>query len=231
MKDVLMATGRKNKNDTEAVVAEAMREVNMAMREVAQATAPLKRMSQKNLSDCEPDSMPFPEPASAEPKIKTQGGAIQIKKPGLFGNSQTVINIQSAQNIQIGNNNTMIINSSGSRRKNMSPPPTVKTTKVDKVKVQQVLESKRLVEDKDLSMVSSKFMGKQWRRTLRLIGLDDIEIESKYQDYHSQGIKEITYQCLKYWKQKNPETATVGALVSALCEVFSKDEVCEQFSP
>lgn len=77
---------------------------------------------------------------SSEPKIETKGGAIQIKKPGLFGNSSTTINIQSAQNIQIGNNNTMVINSSSSRRmrtRDISPPP--KPAKVDKEIVRQVL--------------------------------------------------------------------------------------------
>ncbi|CAG2241560.1 unnamed protein product [Mytilus edulis] len=228
-----MSNSRKKKNDTEAVVAEAMREVNMAMREVAQATAPLRKMSNnKNLHDIESDSLPYHEPVSSEPKIETKGGAIQIKKPGLFGNSSTTINIQSAQNIQIGNNNTMIINSSSSRRmrtRDISPPP--KPAKVDKEIVRQVLASTRLLEDTDLNMVSSKFMGKQWRRTLRLVGLEDIEIESKYQDYYSNGIKEISYQCLKYWKQKNPDTATVGHLAKALCEVFHPDEVCDKFKP
>ncbi|VDI48793.1 Hypothetical predicted protein, partial [Mytilus galloprovincialis] len=124
-----MSNSRKKKNDTEAVVAEAMREVNMAMREVAQATAPLRKMSNKNSIV-----------VSSEPKIETKGGAIQIKKPGLFGNSSTTINIQSAQNIQIGNNNTMVINSSSSRRmrtRDISPPP--KPAKVDKEIVRQVL--------------------------------------------------------------------------------------------
>lgn len=228
-----MSNSRKKKNDTEAVVAEAMREVNMAMREVAQATAPLRKMSNnKSLQDIESDSLPYHEPVSSEPKIETKGGAIQIKKPGLFGNSSTTINIQSAQNIQIGNNNTMIINSSSSRRmrtRDISPPP--KPAKVDKEIVRQVLASQRLLEDTDLNMVATKFMGKQWRRTLRLVGLEDIEIESKYQDYYSNGIKEISYQCLKYWKQKNPDTATVGHLATALSEVFPRDEVCDKFKP
>ncbi|CAC5416153.1 unnamed protein product [Mytilus coruscus] len=226
-----MSNSRKKKNDTEAVVAEAMREVNMAMREVAQATAPLRKMSNKNLHDIESDSLPYHEPVSSEPKIETKGGAIQIKKPGLFGNSSTTINIQSAQNIQIGNNNTMIINSSSTRRRtrDISPPP--KPAKVNKEIVKQVLESKRLLDDMELNMVAAKFMGKQWRRTLRLVGLEDIEIESKYQDYYSQGIKEISYQCLKYWKQKNPDTATVGHIAKALSEVFHPDEVCDKFKP
>ena len=79
--------------------------------------------------------------ASSEPKIQAKGGGIQIKKPGMFGNSKTVINIQSAQNIQIGNNNTMVINSSGNRRRNrnVSPPPAAKPTRVDKERVKQVL--------------------------------------------------------------------------------------------
>ena len=38
----------------------------MAMREVAQATAPLKRMSQKNLQDYETDSMPYTEPGMSK---------------------------------------------------------------------------------------------------------------------------------------------------------------------
>ena len=33
----------------------------MAMREVAQATAPLRKMSQKNPEDCEADSLPYNE--------------------------------------------------------------------------------------------------------------------------------------------------------------------------
>lgn len=34
----------------------------MAMREVAQATAPLRKMSNKNLPDIESDSLPYHEP-------------------------------------------------------------------------------------------------------------------------------------------------------------------------
>ncbi|CAC5419224.1 unnamed protein product [Mytilus coruscus] len=226
-----MSNSRKKKNDTEAVVAEAMRGKTLKAIEVAQATAPLRKMSNKNLHDIESDSLPYHEPVSSEPKIETKGEAIQIKKPGLFGNSSTTINIQSAQNIQIGNNNTMIINSSSTRRRtrDISPPP--KPAKVNKEIVKQVLESKRLLDDMELNMVAAKFMGKQWRRTLRLVGLEDIEIESKYQDYYSQGIKEISYQCLKYWKQKNPDTATVGHIAKALSEVFHPDEVCDKFKP
>ena len=66
---------------------------------------------------------------------------------------------------------------------------------------------------------------------VRLIGLEDIEIESKYQDYYNQGIKEVTFQALKYWTQKNPDTATVGHLTKALSEVFSPDDVCDKFKP
>ena len=81
--------------------------------------------------------------ASSEPKIQAKGGGIQIKKPGLFGNSRTVINIRSAQNVQIGNNNTMIVNSSGTgrqrRNRDVSPPPATKPSRVDKERVKQVL--------------------------------------------------------------------------------------------
>ena len=35
--------------------------VHMAMKEVAQATAPLRKMSQKNLEDYETDSLPYAE--------------------------------------------------------------------------------------------------------------------------------------------------------------------------
>ena len=79
--------------------------------------------------------------ASSDPKIKVKGGGIQIKKPGIFGNTNTVINIRSAQNVQIGNNNTMIVNSSGRQRRNrdISPPPAAKPSRVDKERVKQVL--------------------------------------------------------------------------------------------
>ena len=40
-------------------------QVNMAMKEVAQATAPLKRMSNKNLPDLEEDSRPVHEPGKS----------------------------------------------------------------------------------------------------------------------------------------------------------------------
>lgn len=228
-----LGSRKKKKNDTESVVADAMREVNMAMREVAQATAPLRKMSQKNPEDCEADSLPYNETASSEPKIQAKGGGIQIKKPGMFGNSKTVINIQSAQNIQIGNNNTMVINSSGNRRRNrnVSPPPAAKPTRVDKERVKQVLGSTRVVDDAELRMVSTNFMGTKWRRILRFVGLEDIELESKHLDYSSQGIKEVTYQCLKHWQQKMADLATVGTLASALCKVFSEDEVCDKLSP
>lgn len=228
-----LGSRKKNKHDTEAVVADAMREVNKAMREVAQATAPLRKMSQKNVEDCEADSLPYTETASSEPKIQAKGGGIQIKKPGIFGSSKTVINIKHAQNIQIGNNNTMIINSSGSRGRNRDiiPPPAAKPARVDKERVQQVLGSTRVVDDAELLMVSTTFMGTKWRRILRHVGLEDIELESKHLDYSSQGIKEVTYQCLKHWKQKMADLATVGTLAIALCKVFSEDEVCDKFSP
>ena len=221
---------KKKNNDTEAVVADAMKEVQMAMREVAEATAPLRKMSQKNLEDYEADSLPCTETG---PKIQAKGGGIQIKKPGLFGSSKTVINIRSAQNVQIGNNNTMIINSSGRQRRNrdISPPPTAKSSRVDKERVKQVLGSNRVVNDAELLMVSTTFMGKQWRRILRHVGLEDVELDSKHLDYNSQGIKEVTYQCLKHWKQKMADLATVGTLASAICKVFSEDEVCDKFSP
>ena len=224
---------KKKNNDTEAVVADAMKEVHMAMKEVAQATAPLRKMSHKNLEDYEADSLPYRETASSEPKIQVKEGGIQIKKPGFFGNTNTVINIRSAQNVQIGNNNTMIVNSSGRQRRNrdISPPHAAKPSRVDKERVKQVLGSNRVVDDAELVMVSTNFMGKQWRRLLRHVGLEDVEIDSKYQDYSSQGIKEVTYQCLKHWKQKMADLATVGTLASALCKVLSEDDVCDKFSP
>ena len=67
--------------------------------------------------------------------------------------------------------------------------------------------------------------------TVRHVGLEDVELDSKHMDYSSQGIKEVTYQCLKHWKQKMADLATVGTLASALCKVFSEDEVCDKFSP
>ena len=67
--------------------------------------------------------------------------------------------------------------------------------------------------------------------TVRFVGLEDIELESKHLDYSSQGIKEVTYQCLKHWQQKMADLATVGTLASALCKVFSEDEVCDKLSP
>ena len=72
---------------------------------------------------------------SAEPKIETKGGGLQIKKPG---NSSTALNIH-AQYIQIGDYNTMITYSDRRKTRDYSPPMPAKPSNVDKTKVKQDL--------------------------------------------------------------------------------------------
>jgi hypothetical protein len=50
----------------------------MAMKEVAQATAPLRKMSQKNLEDYETDSLPYAETGM----IKTYRSLQLSRRPG-----------------------------------------------------------------------------------------------------------------------------------------------------
>ncbi|WAR14689.1 NINJ1-like protein, partial [Mya arenaria] len=129
----------------------------------------------------------------------------------------TVVHIESAKNIQVGSHNNIVINQ---RRSGRSSRHRAGSSSSDEDEyrgrggaeggVKGEEESEREMTPADVSTVS-EFVGKDWRRFLRNLGLEDEAIEALRHDHHVDGLRQILYEGVMTWKKRRGRV-TLGEL-------------------
>lgn len=71
-------------------------------------------------------------------------------------------------------------------------------------------------------MVAEK-IGKEWKLLARHLGLQDSDIDSFIADHHYMGIKEVAYEMLRDWRERQGPEAKMQALARALVAVKRHD--------
>ncbi|KAH3874301.1 uncharacterized protein LOC127869199 isoform X3 [Dreissena polymorpha] len=79
--------------------------------------------------------------------------------------------------------------------------------------IQRLLQSTRPVNSDDLQTVS-QYIGQDWRRVFRNLGLEDETIEEVREDHYVGGLRQIVYEGLMLWSRR--QLGTVGALSAVL---------------
>lgn len=206
------------------------KEINDAMKEVSKAMkdAKLARKEGKKAQKA------FKVFQGTEGMEKKRGGYTQINTVNHMG---TMINIQNAQNVQVGNNNLMVVSDKGKRSRRKSSESR-DTTEEDRQREEEerrqaemeerfkdILESARLVTVEDFTKACTHVTN--WRRYLRNIGMSDSEIEHLHQDHHIDGVREVMIQGSLLWKQKLGRDATLSAFAKVLVKLKQFDAIQE----
>lgn len=223
-------------------VAEAMKQVERAMKHVKIATGGVENF------DFGDGAMGFTSDDSQE---RSKGSEARINKDGSikvergFLGKKTSIHIHSSKNVQIGDNNVMVINQTSKPRKGRRRDDTssdsddsdddiVKPAKaapqISDV-CQTVLTSSRLVNDQDVRRATT-LIGKSWRRVGRELKLRDAEMEQIYSQYfREEGIQGVAHHMFTKWRHLSDKQATIGVLTSALIKVTPAKDIQVNFEP
>lgn len=172
-------------------------------------------------------------------KCQFEGASAWSEKAGKYTQINTVnhmgtmINIQNAQNVQVGNNNLMVVTDKKlHQRKSSRSSDTTEDRQKEEEKRRQaeieerfkdVIESNRPATTEDFTKACTHVTN--WRRFLRNIDLHDGEIEQLYLDFHAEGVREVLVQGLLLWKQKSPREATLGAFAKTLTKLNQFDAI------
>lgn len=223
-------------------VAEAMKQVERAMRHVKIATGGIENFdfgdgAMGSTSEDSRDSS-----KGTEARIN-KDGSIKVEK-GFLG-KKTSIHIHSSKNVQIGDNNVMVINQSSKPRKGRrrddsssdsddSEDDIVKPTKaapqISDI-CQTILTSSRLVNDHDVRRATT-LIGKSWRRVGRELRLREADMEQIYaQHFREEGIQGVAHHMFTKWRQSSDKHATIGVLTSALVKVTPAVDIQVNFEP
>ncbi|XP_052820779.1 protein immune deficiency-like [Mya arenaria] len=148
----------------------------------------------------------------------------------------TVVHIESAKNIQVGSHNNIVINQRRSGRSSRHRAGSSSSDEDEyrgrggaeggvkgeegqkggafdeevQARVDRLLQSEREMTSEDVSTVS-EFVGKDWRRFLRNLGLEDEAIEALRHDHHVDGLRQILYEGVMTWKKRRGRV-TLGEL-------------------
>ncbi|XP_062594837.1 uncharacterized protein LOC134256200 [Saccostrea cucullata] len=226
--------------DAERTVAEAMRQVEKAMKHVKVVTGGMNDRGFGASPGMEFTSE-SEEAEGARTKIN-KDGSIKIEK-GYIG-KKTSIHIHNSKNVQVGSNNVMVVNqtsgrSRGRRRNDSSSdssdweeedPPREAAKPITDI-CQQILSSTRLANDLDIRRATT-MIGKSWRRVGRTLNVSDTDLEQIYiQYFREEGIRGVAHHMFTKWKQQNGKKATVGVLTTALSKVNDPKDIQVNFEP
>ncbi|XP_048745726.1 uncharacterized protein LOC125658493 [Ostrea edulis] len=239
----MIIMSRRNKHrhiDAERTVAEAMKQVERAMKHVKVAT---RGMDDIDLGDSPGAGITHEDDDTegAETKIN-KDGSIKIDKK-VFG-KKTSIHIHNSKNVQVGNNNVMVINQTANPRRRRQQVDSSSESSDSEEDVpakaaakpitdicQQILSSNRPADDQDIRRATT-MIGKKWRRVGRSLNVSDADLEQIYiQHFREDGIRGVVHQVFTKWKQINGKKATVGALTTALSKVTDHKEIQVNFEP
>lgn len=215
-------------------MSRAMKQVNKAMKDAKIARKEGRKAQKYAYQDVHEDGK------SKDFKCQFEGAYARSEKDGKYTQINTVnhmgtmINIQNAQNVQVGNNNLMVVTDKKLRPRKSSRSSD--TTEEDRQKEEEkrkqaeieerfkeILESTRPATTEDFTKACTHVTN--WRRFLRNIDLYEGEIEQLYLDYHAEGVREVLVQGLLLWKQKSPREATLGAFAKTLTKLNQFDAI------
>lgn len=228
--------------DAGRTVAEAMKQVERAMKHVKIATGGIENFDFGDgaMGNTSEDSRGSSK--GTEAKIN-KDGSIKVEK-GFLG-KKTSIHIHSSKNVQIGDNNVMVINQTPNRQKGRRKDDTSSdsedsedyTDKPSKAALQisdicqKILTSSRLVNDLDVRRATT-LIGKSWRRVGRELKLKDADMEQIYAQYfREEGIQGVAHHMFTKWRYLSDKQATIGVLTSALIKVTPAIDIQVNFEP
>lgn len=147
----------------------------------------------------------------------------------------TMINIQNAQNVQVGHNNMMVVTDQRFPRTRRTSQP--RDTKEEdrqreeedrrqreiEARFRDVLDSAKPATMEDFEKACTHVTN--WRRFLRNLDLSDAEIDHLYQDHYVEGVREVMIQGARLWQQKTARGATLGAFANILKKVKQFDAI------
>lgn len=147
----------------------------------------------------------------------------------------TMINIQNAQNVQVGHNNLMVVTDQRAPRTRKTSQPR-DTAEEDRQREEEerrqreveerfrdVFESERPATMQDFEKACTHITN--WRRFMRNLDLSDAEIDHLHQDHYVAGVREVLIQGTRVWQQKTARGATLGAFANILKKVKQFDAI------
>ncbi|XP_055378834.1 protein immune deficiency [Condylostylus longicornis] len=151
---------------------------------------------------------------------------------------QNVYNFSNIDGLHIGNSivfNGSNTNDNGRSNRNRNINSTTNVQNVNqsqsnrnKIKITESINKLfRSVEDVEESVLSelSEFIGKNYQRLMRDLGLSQTQIETVELDYNVLGHKEIIFQLLLKWSEEFFETANYGKLSRKLWKCGCRESV------
>ncbi|XP_069115181.1 receptor-interacting serine/threonine-protein kinase 1-like isoform X2 [Argopecten irradians] len=226
---IASGTGNYDPEYVNKKLEKAKMKVAAAMQKVQRSQNQVSFGSSTDSSSSDDDDVGYGHHAKGVKK-KPEGASIEINKR-LGSGAIAKINIESANNVQLGDHNVMVINNAR-KRKETDMPPSPSITDVTPppqltAAQQAVLDSVEVVDERKLNILAG-FIGKQWRRIFRKLGLTEEEIDRLHIDYQAaEGIKTVIYKGLVNWKEKNGREATVGKLVQVVYSISNNVKVID----
>ena len=86
------------------------------------------------------------------------------------------------------------------------------------------MKSSDVIEYETMSIVA-EHLGEGWRDVFRKLGFSDGQIESSYEQDFPKGLREVKYQLLRQWKERDDEEATFGKMTTILWRNGHKETV------
>lgn len=204
------------------------KKMERANRKIAEAMKKMHTYGQPDGEDSSDDSDSSEDdtPSGAEQK---GGASLHIEK---FGGCNARIVVHSAQNIQMGDHNVMVINKTRSPTRGKALPDVAPPGQAPPALTaiqQAVLDCCQVVSERQMRVVSVQ-IGKPWRRILRKLELPEEEIENLYQNYNSGGIQEVILQGLTLWKERKGRAATTGIMANAIFHITQNTKVLDSLT-
>ncbi|XP_071110281.1 receptor-interacting serine/threonine-protein kinase 1-like [Haliotis cracherodii] len=217
------------------ILNDAMKAVNDAQIAVAQI---------QNISDIDKASTyispntPLVNPTTGEriPPTGASSSASAARQPVTKDNSAikmtdgTLINIVNSQNVQIGHYNRMYIQTGRQQNQEVAEDSSSDSDNFDNEEdLQEQVRQRRLADEETAEILRdshrqvsdvelqrlSHYVGGSWRRLIRLLGIEESDVDYIFHTHQSDGLEEVIYQLLKKWKIEN-NNPTVGNLIAAL---------------
>lgn len=78
-----------------------------------------------------------------------------------------------------------------------------------------MMKSTEPLEFEEMNVIAEN-LGEDWRDLIRQLGFSEGKLEQLEEENRIKGIKEVIYQFLLDWKQRNGEEATLGFITTLL---------------
>lgn len=140
------------------------------------------------------------------------------KTAKLSASNSTMVNVCNSSNVHVGDVNNYNI----SNAKNGQPEGT--TQKIIRTEaINNLMTSVQLVEEQHIDFVSGHITVDSWMKVAQGLQFSTGQIQQLHKRCESRGIREVVYNMLMEWKQKEPTLATLGKLGTVLWDNMEEE--------